>query len=62
MPNYYKIVNVTLLRDGSELSIPVTLLKNESLAIPVVGVVKNAKPIELKKYNFTIVDGYLNCF
>lgn len=46
-----EIVNVTLLRDGSELSLPVTLLKNESLAIPVIGVVKNAKPIELEKYN-----------
>jgi Do/DeqQ family serine protease len=45
-----EVVNVTLLRNGSELVLPVTLLKNESYTISVIGIVKNAKPSELRKY------------
>ena len=45
------IVNLTILRNGMEKEIPVTLLKNETFAIPIIGTIKNAKPNHLRKYN-----------
>ncbi|MCL4116213.1 UNVERIFIED_CONTAM: hypothetical protein GTU68_054100 [Idotea baltica] len=45
------IVNLTILRNGIEKEIPVTLLKNETFAIPIIGTIKNAKPNHLRKYN-----------
>ncbi|MBU2940648.1 trypsin-like peptidase domain-containing protein [Lacinutrix sp. C3R15] len=44
------VVNVTILRDGEKKVFPVTLLKNETLTVPIIGVIKNAKPKDLKKY------------
>ena len=44
------VVNVTLLRDGQTKEVPVTLLKNNTYILPVIGVIKNAKPEDLKKY------------
>jgi Do/DeqQ family serine protease len=43
-------VNVTLLRDGNEEILPVTLLKNTTYLLPTVGIVKNASEKDLKKY------------
>ncbi|MCT4628680.1 trypsin-like peptidase domain-containing protein [Winogradskyella sp.] len=45
------VVNVTLLRDGDEEILPVTLLKNSLLEIPTIGVVKNISTEELKDFN-----------
>ncbi|AUC76010.1 trypsin-like peptidase domain-containing protein [Olleya sp. Bg11-27] len=45
------IVNVTVLRDGIKKELAVTLLKNNTYILPVIGVIKNAKPEDLKKYN-----------
>jgi Do/DeqQ family serine protease len=45
------VVNVTLLRDGDEETVPVTLLKPSIYAINTIGFVKNASENELKKYN-----------
>ena len=45
------VVNVTLLRDGSEKEIPVTLLKNSTLIVPIIGLVKATSKNELKNYN-----------
>jgi Do/DeqQ family serine protease len=44
------VINVTFLRNGILKTLPVTLLKNQSFTIPVIGIVKNAKPKELRKY------------
>tara|TARA_R110000868_G_scaffold174537_2_gene411270 strand:- start:2558 stop:3961 length:1404 start_codon:yes stop_codon:yes gene_type:complete len=44
------IVNVTLLRDGNLITLPVKLFKNITLSIPLVGLVKNASPSDLKKF------------
>ncbi|WP_397362480.1 trypsin-like peptidase domain-containing protein [Olleya sp. R77988] len=43
------IVNVTLLRNGVQKDLQVTLLKNNTFILPVIGVIKNAKPQDLKK-------------
>jgi len=45
------IIDVTILRDGKKKVIPVKLLKNETIIVPVLGVLKNASKDELKKYN-----------
>ena len=45
------IVNVTLLRNGDEEVLPVTLLKPSTYVIETVGFVKNASKKELKKFN-----------
>ena len=45
------IVNVTLLRNGDEETLPVTLLKPSITKLQTVGLVKNASKKELKKYN-----------
>ena len=44
------VVNLSVLRDGETSTIPVTLAKNETFTIPLVGRIKNAKPSDLKKY------------
>lgn len=44
------VVNVTVLRDGEQKVFAVTLRKNETLTVPIIGVIKNAKPKDLKKY------------
>lgn len=43
------VVNVTYSRDGKLYTTPVTLLKNETYTMPLVGEVKNAKEKDLKK-------------
>ncbi|OUR95130.1 serine protease [Flavobacteriales bacterium 34_180_T64] len=44
------VVNVTLLRDEKETVIPVTLFKNQTTILPIVGNLKNAKPEDLEKF------------
>ncbi|WP_178985756.1 trypsin-like peptidase domain-containing protein [Winogradskyella helgolandensis] len=45
------VVDVTLLRDGHEEVLPVTLLKPTITVIQTIGFVKNASKKELKNYN-----------
>ncbi|WP_452600304.1 trypsin-like peptidase domain-containing protein [Pontimicrobium sp. MEBiC01747] len=45
------VVTVSFLRDGKEKEAKVTLLKNNSITVPIIGVLKDAKPKDLKKYN-----------
>ncbi|WP_407557653.1 trypsin-like peptidase domain-containing protein [Winogradskyella sp. 4-2091] len=45
------VVNVTLLRDGEEETLPVTLLKPSTYNLQNIGMIKNATKKELKKYN-----------
>lgn len=45
------IVKVTLLRDGDEEIIPVTLLKPSITLLQTIGYVKNATDADLKRYN-----------
>ncbi|MGJ5642112.1 trypsin-like peptidase domain-containing protein [Formosa sp. S-31] len=45
------VVNVTLLRDGKTKEVPVTLIKNQTLTMPLVGVIKNTSKEDLKKFN-----------
>lgn len=45
------IVQVTILRDGKDKVIPVTLAKNQTITMPLVGVVKNSSKSDLKKLN-----------
>ena len=45
------VINVTVLRDGDLKTIPVTLLKNETINVPIIGVLKNTSIKKLKKYN-----------
>ncbi|MGV6830947.1 MAG: PDZ domain-containing protein, partial [bacterium] len=44
------VVNVTIIRDGDERIIPVTLVKNETFIIPQLGMVKPASKNDLKAY------------
>jgi serine protease Do len=44
------IINVTVLRNGNQKTIPVKLLKNVSISFPIIGTLKNATKSELKKY------------
>jgi serine protease Do len=44
------IVNVKILRDGKEKTMAVTLLKNETIVVPVLGLLINASKEELKKH------------
>lgn len=44
------IVNLTIYRNGILETVPVTLFKNETYTLPLVGEVKNAKPKDLKKF------------
>ncbi|RSK38311.1 trypsin-like peptidase domain-containing protein [Mangrovimonas spongiae] len=48
------IVHVTLLRDNEDLEIvPVTLIKNQTAVLPIVGRVKNANEKDLKKFKLS---------
>ncbi|MBT8278068.1 MAG: trypsin-like peptidase domain-containing protein [Bacteroidia bacterium] len=44
------VVNVTILRNGDEKVIPVTLIKNQTVVIPQLGTLKKASKKELKVY------------
>jgi len=44
------IVNVKVLRDGKEKTMAVTLLRNETIVVPVLGLLRNASKEELKKH------------
>lgn len=44
------IVNVTLIRDGNEAVIPVTLLKKSIIEVPIIGTVKNISKKDLEDY------------
>ncbi|WP_179354647.1 trypsin-like peptidase domain-containing protein [Winogradskyella vidalii] len=44
-------VNVTLLRDGDEEVVSVTLLKPSSFILPTIGMIKNASKKDLKRFN-----------
>lgn len=44
------VVTLTITRDGNLKTVPVTLLKNQTYTVPLVGEVKNAKPKDLKKF------------
>jgi len=44
-------INVYYLRNGVQQQAQVTLLKNNTLTISAIGVIKDAKPKDLKKYN-----------
>jgi Do/DeqQ family serine protease len=45
------VVNITLLRDGDEDILPVTLLKPSTYIIETIGFVKNASAKELEQFN-----------
>lgn len=47
------VVNLIISRDGETKQIAVTLAKNTSFIMPLVGNIKNTKPADLKKYNVT---------
>ncbi|SFD28868.1 trypsin-like peptidase domain-containing protein [Algibacter pectinivorans] len=47
------VVNLIVSRDGDLKSIPVTLAKNDTFTMPLVGRIKDAKTKDLKKYNVT---------
>jgi Do/DeqQ family serine protease len=44
------VVNVSYSRDGDLKSVAVTLVRNTTAVIPLIGEIKNAKPTDLKKY------------
>ncbi len=44
------VVNLKVLRDGESRTIPVTLARNETFTLPLVGRVKNAKSSDLKRF------------
>ena len=44
------VVNVQVSRNGETLKLPVTLLKNQTLTVPIVGIIKNATAKELRKF------------
>ncbi|MFP4845767.1 S1C family serine protease [Winogradskyella sp. PE311] len=44
------IVKVTLIRDGDEEILPVTLLKNTMFKLPTIGIVKNPTLADLKEF------------
>lgn len=44
------IVNVTILRDGNEEEFPVTLFKNQTFTLPIIGILRNANSKDLKQY------------
>ncbi|MCF7561712.1 trypsin-like peptidase domain-containing protein [Sabulilitoribacter multivorans] len=47
------VVTVTLSKNGKLKTIPVTLTRNETYTLPLVGRIKNAKKEDLKKLNAT---------
>ena len=46
----HDVVNLTLSRDGSLKTVPVTLIKNETFKMPLVGRIKNANREDLKRF------------
>lgn len=44
------VVTLTLSRDGSLKTVPVTLIKNDTFKMPLVGLIKNAKREDLKRF------------
>jgi len=45
------VVNVTILRNNKDIkTLPVTLIKNQTAVLPIIGQVKNANEKDLKKY------------
>lgn len=44
------VVNLKLSRDGELKNVPVTLARNETFTMPLVGRIKNTKPSDLKKF------------
>jgi Do/DeqQ family serine protease len=44
------VVNVTLLRNGNEKTVPVTLIKNQTYIIPQLGTLKKASKSDLEPY------------
>jgi Do/DeqQ family serine protease len=44
------VIAVTILRNGYEETIPVKLLKNETINVPVLGILKNASKEELREF------------
>jgi len=47
------VVNVTVLRNGKEKIFPVKLLKNETIAFPIIGILKEVPEEELKQLNIS---------
>lgn len=47
------VVNLTLLKDGKQRTIAVKLTRNETVTLPLVGRIKNAKKDDLKKLHAT---------
>ena len=47
------VVNLTIAKNGNLKTVSVTLTKNETFTLPLVGLVKNAKKEELKKLKAT---------
>ncbi|WP_299890498.1 trypsin-like peptidase domain-containing protein [uncultured Lacinutrix sp.] len=45
------VITVYYFRNGVQKETSVTLLKNNTLTVPILGILKNAKPKDLKKYN-----------
>ena len=45
------VVTVKYIRDGYEKEVQVTLLKNNTYILPQIGIIKNAKQKDLKKFN-----------
>ena len=45
------VVNVAVLRKGEERVFPVTLYKNMTVNVPVIGTIKKATQSDLKKYD-----------
>lgn len=44
------VVELTIARNGTLKTIPVTLFKNQTITLPLVGEIRNAKPQDLKRY------------
>jgi S1-C subfamily serine protease len=44
------IINVSVLRNGNIKVLPVKLSRNETISVPVIGILKNANESELEKF------------
>ena len=47
------VVNITVSKNGKQKTVAVTLTRNETYTLPLVGMVKNAKREDLKKFKAT---------
>ncbi|MHA7941461.1 trypsin-like peptidase domain-containing protein [Formosa sp. 3Alg 14/1] len=45
------VVDITVLRNGDLKTIPVTLIKNQTFTMPLVGIIKNTEKKDLKKFD-----------